>query len=146
MKIRRYKEKIICGAKTTMHITESDGREFDATLICEKSPKHFGKHREIKEWDSTNSVMVTFSNLTKILDEARADERQKIQRLKKALSEYLNLLEEDRRLFSLTLSGDDEPQPTKYMGDWIANTIKLKKSEKKLIKIFREYKAKGEKK
>ena len=60
MKIRRYKEKIICGAKTTMHITESDGREFDATLICEKSPKHFGKHREIKEWDSTNSVMVTF--------------------------------------------------------------------------------------
>ena len=72
--------------------------------------------------------------------------RQKIQRLKKALSEYLNLLVEDRRLFSLTLSGDDEPQPTKYMGDWIANTIKLKKSEKKLIKIFREYKAKGEKK
>lgn len=60
MKIRRYKEKIVCGAKTTMHITESDGREFDATLICEKSPKHFGKHREIKEWDSTNSVMVTF--------------------------------------------------------------------------------------
>ena len=60
MKIRRYKEKIICGAKTTMHITESDGREFDATLICEKSPQHFGNHREIKEWDSTNSVMVTF--------------------------------------------------------------------------------------
>lgn len=85
-------------------------------------------------------------NETYTTAEARADERQKIQKLEKALSEYLNLLEEDRRLFPLTLSGDDEPQPTKYMGYWIANTFKLKKSEEKLIKIFGEYKAKGEKK
>ena len=50
MKIRQYKEKIVCGAQTIMHITESDGREFNETLICDKSPKHWGKHREIKEW------------------------------------------------------------------------------------------------
>ena len=35
MKIRRYKEKIVCGAQTTMHIIESDGREFDETLEFE---------------------------------------------------------------------------------------------------------------
>ena len=74
------------------------------------------------------------------------DERQKIQKLGKALLEYLKLLEEDKRLFLLSIGGVDKPQPTKYMGDWIANTFKLKTSEEKLIKIFREYKAKGEKK
>ena len=51
MKIRRYKEKIVCGAQTTMHIIESDGREFDETLVCGKSPKHWGKHRVIIEWN-----------------------------------------------------------------------------------------------
>jgi hypothetical protein len=51
MKTRRYKEKIVCGAHTTMHIIESDGREFDETLVCSKSPKHGGKHRVIIEWN-----------------------------------------------------------------------------------------------
>ena len=117
------------------------GIETKDGFVCETCGAKFRTDYELLAHQG-NPVIYTQEDM----EEARANERQKIQRLEKVLSEYLNLLEEDKKLFPLTLSGDDEPQPTKYMGDWIANTIKLKKSEEKLIKIFREYKAKGEKK
>ena len=63
-------------------------------------------------------------------------ERKKYKTALSALSEYINLLKQDRKLFKLTLTGEDEPKPTKYMAVWMANTIKLRLSEEKLIKIF----------
>ena len=63
-------------------------------------------------------------------------ERKKYETALSALSEYLNLLKQDRKLFKLTLTGEDEPEPTKYMAIWMANAIKLRLSEEKLIKIF----------
>ena len=63
-------------------------------------------------------------------------ERKKYETALSDLSEYLNLLKQDRKLFKLTLTGEDEPIPTKYMVIWMANAIKLRLSEEKLIKIF----------
>ena len=61
------------------------------------------------------------------------------EKLEKALSEYLDLLKQDKKLFPLTLGGEDEPMPTKYMWLWMANNIKLQLSEGNLRKIFAEY-------
>jgi succinate dehydrogenase flavin-adding protein (antitoxin of CptAB toxin-antitoxin module) len=65
------------------------------------------------------------------------------KKLEKALSEYLDLLEQDKKIFPLTMGGEDEPKPTKYMLQWIGNNIKLQLSEKNLIKVFEEYKKLG---
>ena len=62
------------------------------------------------------------------------------KKLENALTEYLYLSKQDEKIFPLTLSGDDKPQPTKYMAHWMSNLIKLKLSKEKLIKIFKEYK------
>lgn len=63
-------------------------------------------------------------------------EQKKYETALSALSEYINLLKQDRKLFKLTLTGEDEPEPTEYMATWMANAIKLRLSEEKLIKIF----------
>ena len=39
-------------------------------------------------------------------------ERKKYETALSALSEYLNLLKQDRKLFKLTLTGEDEPFDT----------------------------------
>lgn len=66
---------------------------------------------------------------------------QKIpKKLEKALSEYIDLLKQNEKIFPLTLSGKNEPKPTKYMTIWYANAIKLTSAEKKLICVFEEYK------
>ena len=62
------------------------------------------------------------------------------KKLENALTEYLYLSKQDEKIFPLTLSGDDKPQPTKYMARWMSNLIKLKLSKERLIKVFKEYK------
>jgi hypothetical protein len=49
------KEKRICGAVEVAHITEEDGKKIDLKLMCDKKPKHWGKHRMMFEWKKDNS-------------------------------------------------------------------------------------------
>ena len=69
------------------------------------------------------------------------NKEEAIKNLEKALSEYLNILAEDKRLFPQTATGKgDELMPTSAFGTWANNIIKLTAAEKKLRKVFREYK------
>lgn len=44
------KEKIVCGAETEVKVTHSDGKVVKYIAVCQKRPKHWGKHQEVIEW------------------------------------------------------------------------------------------------
>ena len=90
-----------------------------------------------KIWQDKNNNYDTFDSAIVCAE----NEEEAIKNLERALSEYLNISAEDKRLFPRAVTGSgDELMPTRAFGTWTKNIVKLIVAEKKLRKVFSEYK------